>query len=241
MKYPSKFKKISKGVPIFKAGDETDPDNYRPISLLSNLNRIFEKLMYDRLSQFINKHNLLDNAQYGFRSSSSTNHAILDIISTIQHNMDHKLFSCAVFIDLKKAFDTGDHPILLKKHFYGIRGIINDWFRSYLLNRTQTTEINDFNSTENVNLFGVLQGFILGPLLFLLYINDIMKPSTKLNLLHNNNLTVLNKQLITILPLFVLMANCKYIILKYKKVKLCYISTLPEKDHLSTQHQIIRQ
>ena len=141
-KYPTKLK-ISKVVPVFKADDETDPNNYRPISLLSNLNRIFEKLMYSRLIQYIEKRNLLDNAKYGFRAGSSTSHAILDIISSIQNNMDNKLFSCAVFIDPKKAFDTVDQSIILKKLYVcGIRGIINNWFKSYLLNRTQTTEIN---------------------------------------------------------------------------------------------------
>lgn len=145
-KYPSKLK-ISKVIPIFKAGDEMDPDNYRPISLLSNLNRIFEKLMYNRLIQFINKHKLLDSSQYGFREGSSTTHAILDIISSIQNNMDHKLFSCAIFIDLKKAFDTVQHSILLRKlEFYGVRGLVNDWFGSYLSNRNQTTEINGYIS-----------------------------------------------------------------------------------------------
>ena len=200
-KYPSKLK-ISKVTPIFKVGDETDPDNYRPISLLSNLNRVFEKLMYNRLIQFINKHNLLDDAQYGFRSGSSTNHAILDIISTIQHNMDYKLFTCAVFVDLKKAFDTVDHQILLKKlDCYGIRGIVNEWFKSYLLNRTQTTEINGFISTKDFNPLGVPQGSVLGPLLFLLYINDITKASTKLKFFlfaDDTNLLYANRNLKTL-------------------------------------------
>ena len=113
-KFSSKLK-TAKVTPIYKADNETVPNNYRPISLLSNLNRIFEKLMYSRLIKYIDKHNILDNSRYGFRAGSSTSHAILDIIETIQQNVDNKLFSCAVFIDLKKAFDTVGHSKLLKK------------------------------------------------------------------------------------------------------------------------------
>ena len=94
--------KMSKIIPIFKADDETDTSNYRPISLLSNFNRIFEKIMYDRMRDFIEKHSLLYSSQYGFRQAHSTQHAILDMVETIQTNMDKKLFSCGVFIDLKK-------------------------------------------------------------------------------------------------------------------------------------------
>ena len=89
--------------------------------------------MYQRLSKFIIKHNILINSQYGFRSGHNTQHAILDIVNTIQSNMNSGKFTCGLFIDLKKAFDTVDHYILLQKlDFYGIRGIVNDWFQSYL-------------------------------------------------------------------------------------------------------------
>ena len=104
-----------------------DPNNYRPISLLSNFNRIFEKLIYVRMSSFINKHDLLYTAQYGFRKSYSTQHPILDIVNTIQSNMDKGHYSCGIFIDLKKAFDAVNHNIHLSKlRHYGFRGVISD-------------------------------------------------------------------------------------------------------------------
>ena len=129
-------------------------------------------------------------------------HNIIDIIETIQQNMDNKLFSCAVFIDLKKAFDTVDHSMLLKKlSCYGIRGITNNWFESYLLNRTQSIEINGFKSSKDPNPYGVPQGSVLGPLLFLIYINDITKASSKLRFFlfaDDTNLLYANKNLKTL-------------------------------------------
>ena len=99
--YPQKLK-ISKIIPIFKTDDNTDTSNYMPISLLSNFNRIFQKFMNDRMRDYIEEHSLLYSSQYGFRQAHSTQHAILDMVETIQTNMDKKLFSCGVFIDLKK-------------------------------------------------------------------------------------------------------------------------------------------
>ena len=103
--YPSKLKK-AKVIPVFKTEDETDANNYRPISLLSIFDRIFEKVMYKRMMHFINVKNILFSAQYGFREGFSTEHAIVDIVTAIQSNMDKPLFTCGIFIDLKKAFDT---------------------------------------------------------------------------------------------------------------------------------------
>ena len=179
--YSSKLKH-AKVIPVYKTGDETEPGNYRPIPLLSVFNRLFERLMKKRLTLLIEKNQNLSQSQYGFRKNHSTQHAILDIVNTIQSNMDAGLFSCGVFIDLKKAFDTVDHSILLcKLHHYGVRGIINDWFLSYLSDRIQTTQIGASISSKRKIIYGVSQGSILGPLLFLIYINDIYLASYKLS------------------------------------------------------------
>ena len=168
-------------IPIFKDGDETDPSNYRPISLLSAFHRIFEKIMYDRPKQFLYKHNIFYNYQYGFRERCSTEHAILDIVNRIQGNMDNGMFSCGIFMDLRKAFNTVDYHILLHKpSHYGIRGVINKWFCSYLNGRTQTTQVGSYISKREKTSCSVPQGSVLGPLLFLIYINDIYQALNKL-------------------------------------------------------------
>ena len=157
---PSKLKE-AKVIPVYKSDDETEPGNYRPISLLSIFNRIFEKLMYHHLKSFLDKNNILFKSQYGFREKHSTQHAILDTVNIIQNNMDIKLFTCGIFIDLKKAFDTVDHAILLQKlNHYGIRGIINDWFSSYLLGRSQVTEVDSYLSSNSQITCGVPQGSV---------------------------------------------------------------------------------
>ena len=132
--------------PIFKKKDKNKCENYRPISLLSNLSKLFERAMHTRIYEFLETHNIFSDLQFGFRKKHSTNHALLNIFESIKEKLDKKLFSCGVFIDLEKAFDTVNHKILVKKlEFYGIRGIANQWFVSYLSNRKQRVKLNGKN------------------------------------------------------------------------------------------------
>ena len=165
---PSKLKH-AKVIPVYKTGDRTEPGNYRPISLLSVFNRLFKRLMIKASHPLSKKKNIFYNVQYGFRANCSTQQAILDIVNRIQSNLDAGLYPCGVFIDPKKAFDTVDHTILLcKLSHYGHRGNINDWFASYLTDRTQTTPVEASSSSKRKILFGVSQGCVKRPLLFLI-------------------------------------------------------------------------
>ena len=166
--------KIAKVIPVFKKGDRSNVDNYRLISLLSCFEKILERLMCKRMLAFLKKHSILYKLQFGFRENHSTVMALIEALNKIYKNLDEGKFVLGVFLDLKKTFDTIDHKILLKKlEHYGIRGIVNKWFSSYLLNRKQFTAVNGESSTLSSINTGIPQGSVLGPLLFTICVNDI--------------------------------------------------------------------
>ena len=138
--------------------------------------------MHQRLYKFLELCNVLYSLQFGFRQKHSTNHALISMTEAIKSTIDNKRFGCGVFIDLKKAFDTVNHDILLKKlEHYGVRGTAFDWFSSYLSNREQFVSVNGQVSEKLVINCRVPQGSVLGPLLFLLYINDLPNASKVLS------------------------------------------------------------
>ena len=179
--FPERLK-ISKTVAIFKSGDHLDTNNYRGVSLIDNVSKIFEKIIASKVIKFLDRENFFYENQFGFRTGMSTNMAILKVTNFISRAMNDGKYALAIFLDIKKAFDSVDRDILFYKlNHCGIRGVANNLFRSYFAERKQTVVTNGKKSNLLLDItLGVLQGSILGVLLFLIFINDLQHSCSEL-------------------------------------------------------------
>ena len=188
---PQQFK-IAKVIPLYKSGDKNLPDNYRPISLLSSFSKFLEKVVCTRLTIFLESNNIITSSQYGFRRNHSTIHPMVHLMNFASTALNRKEIGIAIFCDLRKAFDTVDHSILLRKLYkIGIRGLELEWFKNYLSKRKQFVYLNGKSSCLLEILLGVPQGSILGPILFLIYINDLPLASNLKSLLFADDTALL--------------------------------------------------
>ena len=177
--------KIAKVKPLFKKGSKTDPQNHRPISLLPILSKIIERIIHDQTQEFLGKNKILYRFQSGFRKNYSTNTCLGCLSDKITVGFQKGLFTGMILIDLQKAFDTIDHQILIKKMKYlGFSKNVIAWFKSYLSEQKFKLNINTSYSSPSNLTCGVPQGSTLGPLLFLLYINDLCQAVVSDSLLY---------------------------------------------------------
>ena len=176
--------KIAWVIPLFKADDQSLFTNYRPVSVLPSFSKFLERIIYNRLNDYLTNLNVLCDEQYGFRKNHSPTLALIDLYDKISSALDRGDIAVGIFLDLSKAFDTVNHNILFDKlEHYGIRGLALKWVKSYFSNRLQFVDFNGHVSSRFNISCGVPQGSILGTLFFLLYINDIVNASTALQLI----------------------------------------------------------
>lgn len=254
--YPNELK-IAKVVPIFKDGDSSAPSSYRPISVLSVINTVFEKILCKRIKDFITKYSIFCHNQHGFRPNRSTSSAVLVLTQHLYRALHESKIAVVVYLDIKKAFDTVNHSILLYKlHQYGFRGKMSELFNSYLSNRKQCVVINDFVSTPRTVLTGVPQGSVLGPILFSLYVNDfpsILKYSEALMYADDTALIFvgdtigelqdkINEELTRVLTWFtsnqltINLMKSKYTVFHSKKKAINYEEIVIQLDNTELQH-----
>ena len=174
--------KIAQVIPVFKAGDSSKASNFRPISILSIFSKIFERHLYNELLGYLDKHNIICPQQCGFRKGVSTNVAIAKFVNQVITGLNENKYGIGVFLDLQKAFDMVDRDILLGKlQHYGVRGVPLNLLKSFLSNRKQYVKLSNFKSEISQSVLGTPQGGILSPLLFLVFINDIINCSNRIH------------------------------------------------------------